>query len=203
MISLALYGLPLFWGFLSIPKTPFFAFCTPYENEGWMDAFVLVCSGGRSAIIPHQFSGSPVVLPSACFFSSLFCSSTVLRGGLWSFLAVLLNSLSASLRHKGLRQARGFEHGQLSQTSVSPCLVQIQNPKSNPNPNPSPRHRRSLHRRLRPRLVTPLPTSRLLSCQVRHATSGRTSSGICQEGLLYCYNRTPVTARPFFVVALR
>lgn len=33
-----------------------------------MDAFVLVCSGGRSAIIPHQFSGSPVVLPSACFF---------------------------------------------------------------------------------------------------------------------------------------
>jgi hypothetical protein len=126
----------------------------------------------------------------------------VLRGGVWSFLAVLLNSLGVVETQRIAPSTRIRARAAVSDVCLA---LSCPNPKSKIQIqiNPSPRHRRSLHRRLRPRLVTPLPTSRLLSCQVRHATSGRTSSGICQEGLLYCYNRTPVTARPFFVVALR
>lgn len=59
-----------------------------------MDAFVLVCSGGRSAIIPHQFSGSPVLLPPACFFSSLFFSFTVCVAASGLFFSPFLLSLS-------------------------------------------------------------------------------------------------------------
>lgn len=69
----------------------------------------------RSAV--GLFFFFPLALPLCCVAAS----------GLFSPFS---STLSASLRHKGLRQARGFEHGQLSQTSVSPCLVQIQNPKS-------------------------------------------------------------------------
>ncbi|KAL7959829.1 hypothetical protein V8C34DRAFT_103658 [Trichoderma compactum] len=80
--------------------------------------------------MPHQFSGSPVVLPPACFFFPLLFFHCV-RGGLWSFFPRRFSSLSGIVPdRKDCAKHAGFEHGQLSQTSVSPCLVQIQNPKS-------------------------------------------------------------------------
>ncbi|KAL6696093.1 hypothetical protein J3F84DRAFT_324439 [Trichoderma pleuroticola] len=115
------------------PNPPFFAFCTPYENQGWMDAFVLVCSGGRSAIIPHQFSGSPVVLPPAWFFFPLLFPLCAWRP-LVSFFSRRFSSFSGVVPDrkdcaKHADSSTGSVATSLSQTSVSPCLIQIQNPK--------------------------------------------------------------------------
>ncbi|KAL6866913.1 hypothetical protein J3F83DRAFT_93734 [Trichoderma novae-zelandiae] len=176
-----------------------------------MDAFVLACSGGRSVLLSLTHFAGCENRPASSLPSKLYCTGTVSVAASGPFSQNSASSAGFALSSLSLGPRPGSRTINSSFANISVQhmrgVTTSLSETSSSGPNPSPKTSNIADPcigRLRPRLVTPLPTSRLLSCQVRprHIWTDVIRNLPRRAPSSAALTAHPPTAGPFFSLAL-